>query len=359
MDIQGIKNVTSHFDICGEVYKYETISNGHINKTYKVSVKEGNNTVNYILQSVNTNIFKEPEKMMGNTIAVTHHVKEKLPEGKKNKVLTFVKAHDGNYYHIEDNVFYRMSVYAENSYTYLTGDSSIIKEAGLAFGEFLGYLCDFPATELYESIKDFHNTCKRYENLLISVENNLSGRRENAAYEIEKYKELADISTLVYKQYEKGILPPRVTHNDTKISNVLFSSDNKYIFVIDLDTVMCGPVAFDFGDAVRTCASSAAEDEKDTSLMHLDIDKFSAFTDGFLESGIALSEEEKDSLPYGAIAMTLECGMRFLTDYIDGDVYFHTDYEDHNLVRARTQLALGLDMIAKLEQMKNIINNHS
>lgn len=122
---------------------------------------------------------------------------------------------------------------------------------------------------------------------------------------------------------------------------------------------MCGPVAFDFGDAVRTCASSAAEDEKDTSLMHLDIDKFSAFTDGFLESGIALSKEEKDSLPYGAIAMTLECGMRFLTDYIDGDVYFHTDYEEHNLVRARTQLALGLDMIAKLEQMKNIINNHS
>ena len=222
------------------------------------------------------------------------------------------------------------------------------------------YLADFPVQDLNIVIPHFHNTVLRYETFENSVRRNETGRADGVKDEIQKYLSLKEIATKMYKMQRAGELPLKVTHNDTKCNNVLFDKTTfRHLSVIDLDTVMPGLVGFDFGDAIRFTANTCDEDEKDVSIVKLDMDKFEAFTRGFLSAvGQALSENEKNTLALGAVTMTVECGMRFLTDYLDGDKYFKISREEQNLDRARCQLALAEDMITRIDEMNAVVDKY-
>ena len=235
-----------------------------------------------------------------------------------------------------------------------------MEESGKAFGEFQLYLADFPVSSLHIVIPHFHNTVNRYELFREAIEKNEAGRKEAVNELIQAYLDLEELATTPYRLQKTGILPLRVTHNDTKLSNVLFDAKTlTHLSVIDLDTVMPGLVAFDFGDAIRVAGSTAAEDERDLSKVGLDLEKYEAITRGFVTTTAnSLTDAEKDSLALGVIAMTVECGVRFLTDYLNGDKYFKIHYPDQNLVRAKCQLALGKDMVANLEKMQAIVKKY-
>ena len=240
-----------------------------------------------------------------------------------------------------------------------------MEETGKAFGEFQGMLNDFPVEELNIIIPHFHNTLNRYTQLETAIDNDLAGRRKYVEKDIEAYLSLKTIATKLYAMQQKGILPLRVTHNDTKSNNVLFEVDKRtgkidYLCAIDLDTIMPGLACYDFGDAVRFAANTCAEDEINTDRVKLDMEKYKALVKGFVSTaGKSLTKEEIETLYLGAITMTIECGSRFLADYLNGDTYFKTQYAEHNLVRARCQLALADNMIENVEEMKQIVMRYA
>ena len=261
----------------------------------------------------------------------------------------------------EKDGFWRCARFIDDSVTFnITDNPTVIEEAGKAFGEFQMYLADFPVQDLNIVIPHFHNTVLRYETFENSVRRNDTGRADGVKVEIQKYLSLKEIATKMYKMQRAGELPLKVTHNDTKCNNVLFDKTTfRHLSVIDLDTVMPGLVGFDFGDAIRFTANTCDEDEKDVSTVKLDMDKFEAFTRGFLSAvGQTLSENEKGTLALGAVTMTVECGMRFLTDYLDGDKYFKISREEQNLDRARCQLALAEDMITRIDEMNKVVDKY-
>jgi hypothetical protein len=223
------------------------------------------------------------------------------------------------------------------------------------------YLADYPVKQLHIVIPHFHNTVRRYDAFRDAIAENAAGRVDDLQEEIAGYMALEEIATRLYKLQKAGVLPLRVTHNDTKISNVLFDANTlEHLSVVDLDTVMPGLVAFDYGDALRVCASTGKEDEKQLDKVAVDMAKYEAFTRGFVgEVKDAITEAEKSTLALGAVAMTVECGMRFLTDYINGDKYFKIHYPDQNLVRARCHLVLAKDMIEKLDEMQALVEKYS
>ena len=239
----------------------------------------------------------------------------------------------------------------------MTDNLKVIEESGRAFGEFQYYLSDYPVKSLHIAIPHFHNTVNRYTLFREAVRNDLAGRKASVEKEIGEYLALEDVATRMYKMQRAGELPLKVTHNDTKCNNVLFDKDDfSHLSVIDLDTVMPGLVGFDFGDAIRFTANAADEDEADLSLVRLDMEKYKAFSRGFVSVvGSTLSENERRTLALGAFTMTAECGIRFLTDYLDGDRYFKVGYPEHNLVRSRCQLKLAQDMISRLDEMNDVI----
>ena len=354
------------FGIEGEYLRYELVTNGHINTTYKVYFFRDNEEKDYILQRINTYVFKNPIEVMNNISSVTEYIRAKIKLGgisAKRFVLHYYKnVDDDNYYIIGDKGgFWRLCRYIDNSVTFNETDNlTVIEESGKAFGNFQLHLADYPVESLHIAIPHFHNTVRRYETFKESVEKNESGRKDNCLEEIKGYLELEDISTKMYKMQKRGELPLKVTHNDTKCNNVLFDEKTfENLAVIDLDTVMPGLVAFDFGDAIRFTANTSKEDETDLSKVKLDMAKFEAFTKGFVETvGHTLSDNEKETLALGALTMTAECGVRFLTDYIDGDKYFKVDHANHNLDRARCQLALARDMVARLDEMNAIVKKY-
>ncbi|MBO6263043.1 MAG: phosphotransferase [Clostridia bacterium] len=365
MDHEEIKNLCDRFGIQGEYKYYELITNGHINKTYVVYFFRDGELKDYILQRINTYVFKNPIDVMNNISSVTQYLRLKIKERQdtaKRNVLHYQKSIDGLYYYIDDKGgFWRCCRYIDDSVTFnMTEDLKVIEECGAGFGDFQNYLAEYPADELAIVIPHFHNTVMRYATFKKSVEDNLSGRKANVENEIKEYLELEDIATKMYKMSKTGELPLKVTHNDTKCNNVLFDKNtHEHLAVIDLDTVMPGLVGFDFGDAIRFIGNSAEEDEKDLSKVYLDMKKFEAFTKGFV--GVvkdSLTEKEKETLPLGAISMTLECGIRFLGDYIDGDKYFNVDYPEQNAVRAKCQLALAKDMIKKYDEMADVVKKY-
>ena len=239
-------------------------------------------------------------------------------------------------------------------------NEQVVEEAGRAFGEFQMYLADYTVGDLEIVIPHFHNTVNRYEIFKRAIADDLAGRKADVLSEIDGYLALEEIATRLYRMQRAGDLPLRVTHNDTKVSNVLFDDKTlAHLSVIDLDTVMPGLVAFDFGDAIRIAANTGAEDEKDENNIHVDMKKYEAFARGFVPAvkGI-LTENERRTLALGAVAMTVECGMRFLTDYLDGDKYFRVHYADQNLVRARCHLILARKMIDRLDEMQTIVEKY-
>ena len=336
-----------------------TVGNGHINSTYLV--KTANNS--YCLQKINTSIFKDLDGLMNNIEAVTEHIRNKsiaLGRNPYRSTLKFLTANTGKSYIVIDGAAYRMYHYIDDVFTIeKMEDPQHFYLSGVAFGEFANFLDDFDASILSETIKNFHNTASRYNDFEVAVKDNLSGRAADVADEIEFVRQRKDFTSMFVKCLEEGTLPLRVTHNDTKLNNVLF--DNKTqapVAVIDLDTVMPGSYLYDFGDAIRSGATHAAEDEPNLDLVDFDLDLYRSFTKGYLEQcRKSLTEKEIELLPYASIMLTFECGMRFLTDHLNGDTYFKISREGHNLDRCRTQFKLVAEMEKNLDKMREIISS--
>lgn len=358
MEVNDIIEISNDLGIMGDIIGVSILSSGHINTTFKVDVFDGNKDKSYIVQKINTNVFKKPEELMQNILRVTEFVQNKTIDGKKAQGLKFLKGQNGLGFVEVDGDFYRGYEFVNNSETYdITENQEIIYETGYAFGEFQRMLGDFPAGELFETIPNFHNTPSRFNDLETAINNDEKSRKDDIKDLIADYLSLKEPASQMYNQFLNGELPPRVTHNDTKCNNVLFNvKSKKHICVIDLDTVMPGLAGFDFGDGIRFVANTATEDETDLSKVMLDLIKFESFTKGFLDgAGNVFTETELKTLPLGVITMTVECGSRFLADYLNGDTYFKINYPNHNLDRARCQLKLAQDMILKYEKMNEII----
>ncbi len=359
MDFQPIAD---HFGITGVIAHTEEIHSGNINRTFLVAVQQADTQKEYVFQRINTFVFKKPEEVMDNILKVTEHIKAKLLTAHgcyDRRVLSFLVGHDGKpyYYTASNKHFWRVYEYINHAVAY----NQVIKpelfyEAGRSFGEFQDWLSDFPAQSLAEIIPNFHNTPERYKTFHRSVEQNAVGRRTQVEDEIRFLLDREAECSVLEEKLQTGEIPYRVTHNDTKINNILFDCHtDKAICVIDLDTVMPGTALYDFGDAVRYGASTALEDERDLSKVSFNLELYEQFTKGFLESmGDSMTEAEIALLPQGAKIMTLELATRFLADYLDGDVYFKTNSDDHNLVRARTQIQLVRDIEAKWDQLQEI-----
>ena len=353
------------FNIFGDFHSIEIVSNGHINSTFLVRFINNGKIEEYILQKINKAVFSKPEDVMHNISIVTEYInsKSKVNDKKQSQqTLHFYQADNGKLFSVDKfGDYWRLSDYVENSTTFNeTSNLKIIEETGVAFGEFHQLLADFPAEDLNIIISDFHNTLNRYAIFKETLQRDPLGRSLGVAEEISEYLNLENIATQMYHMLLNGELLLRVTHNDTKCNNVLFDkTTHKHLCVIDLDTVMPGLLGFDFGDAIRFIGNSSKEDETALSNVWLDLKKFEAFTKGFLSiAGSSLTENEKNTLALACITMTTECGLRFLTDYIDGDNYFKINHPNHNLDRARCQLKLAKSMIEHLPEMNAIINQN-
>ena len=346
------------FRIPGPFFSYEEIKMGNVNHTYKVNYIRDDGTgmariKSYLVQRVNTYAFQHPVELMRNIDCVTEHIRTKHPE---TRSLHFHHTADGNNYLMDEDGFWRLSNYVPSVTFDTCDDLSVVRSAGQAFGDFQMLLSDFDAEQLFYTIPDFHNTRKRYEKLKADRTADPCGRVSEVRDELDWLLSMEDEACSLTDLFNAGKLPLRVTHNDTKINNVLFDEKtHEALVVIDLDTVMPGLSAHDFGDAIRFGASTAAEDETDLSRVSLNLDYFRAFTRGFLEACPSLTEEEVKALAQGAYTMTMECGIRFLTDYLMGDKYFSIDRERHNLDRCRTQFKLAEDMERKWNEMEKIV----
>ncbi len=349
-----LARVGEAFRLQGTLAGYDLITHGNINTTYRVYYNNPNKS--YIFQKVNTYVFKEPVQIMQNIDYVTEHIREKNKGG--SIALHFHHTEEGrNYIFAEDKSFWRVTNDISSRTYQGSSDPEVLRQAGRAFGEFQMNLSDFDASLLHDTIPNFHNTKKRLEGFFENVEKDEYGRVKEVEAEIEFIRAHRDIASRLTELRDSGKIPSRVTHNDTKINNVLFNKETgEPITVIDLDTVMPGLAAHDFGDAVRFAANTAAEDEKDLSKVSLDLELYRGFAEGFISAaGSILTEAELETMALGALTIAIELGMRFLDDYITGDKYFTTHYEGHNLVRTRCQLALAADMEKKMPEMNEIV----
>ena len=330
--------------------------NGHINDTFITDDQK------FIFQKINTNVFKNPYELMENISRVTEFLKVQIEKNGGDpsiETLTIIKTVKGENLALgEDGDAYRIYKFIPNSKSIET-DKTIedLREAGVGFGEFQLNLRDFPAAELHEVIKDFHHTPKRVEALKKAISENLAGRRDSIKDDIDFALEKSEFASVVTEGIANGDIPLRVTHNDTKINNILFDSETrKATCVIDLDTVMPGSILYDFGDALRMGASTAAEDEIDLDKVSFDVEAFRAFAEGYLSKAKEfLTAKEIELLPFSAKLLTYECGIRFLTDYLNGDTYFKIHRENHNLDRARNQFKLVKDIESKEALLNSII----
>lgn len=319
----------------------------------------------YILQAVNTTIFTDPQGLMENIQGVTSHLRKKILEQGGNperETLTLIPTLDGKLlYEDSQGGFWRSYAFIENATCHQSVDRPVLfTNAARAFGRFQKLLADYPADTLHETIANFHNTADRYALFEKAVAGDIAGRAASVEKEIRFFLDRKADGAVVTDAIAEGRLPLRVTHNDTKLNNIMMDNDtDEGICVIDLDTVMPGSVLYDFGDSIRFGASTADEDEQDLSLVSMDLGLFEAYTAGFLsEAGASLTREEIELLPFSAKLLTLECGMRFLTDYLNGDTYFRIHREHHNLDRCRTQITLVADMECKMEEMQRIVSKY-
>lgn len=361
----NFQEIAAVFGITDPILDVEEIHSGNINRTYLVTVQCADGTQRqYIFQRINTFVFKQPESVMSNILAVTEHIKGKMVEdggSYERRVLSFLTTTDGKpYYYSSAHHFFRVYEYVADSVAYnRVSTPAQFYEAGHEFGEFQGWLADFPVNTLSEIIPNFHNTPTRYAALRNAAKNDVRNRLIDVKEELNWLLEREEKCSRIVKALESGEIPVRVTHNDTKINNILFDlQTDKAICVIDLDTVMPGSSLYDFGDAIRFGACTTAEDEVDLSKVALDLNLYEQFTKGFVEgTGGLLQESEIALLPYGAFIMTVEVAVRFLTDYLEGDVYFKIRSQSHNLERARCQIRLAQDMEAKWDQMQAIADS--
>lgn len=346
--MKEFKGIVEKFAIEGNIQSIAPYGEGHINLTLLVTTDKKR----YIMQKMNPNVFPDAEGLMNNICGVTKHLQERGIE-----TLVVVPTVDGAPY-LRGEVGYRIYDFIENTITYQkVADKEVFKNSGAAFGEFQNYLAEYDASTLVEVIKRFHDTPNRFANFKAALEADAFDRAKDCKPEIDFVLAHADTYGKVMEGLADGTIPLRVTHNDTKLNNILMDAQTgKARAVIDLDTIMPGSMLFDFGDSIRFGASTAAEDEQDLSKVHFDIELFRAYAEGYCSAvKESITAKEAELLPYGSYLMTIECGMRFLTDYLSGDTYFATKYEGHNLVRARTQIKLAGEIEASFDKMGEII----
>jgi Ser/Thr protein kinase RdoA (MazF antagonist) len=350
-------DIASNFRLAGRVRSVFPFGSGHINDTYKVLTGEKS----YLLQRVNQQVFMDVRGLTSNLIRVTNYLGDLIEDNPKGKqVLNTIRTLNGTYFFIDDDAnFWRMFDFVEGSISYdRTEDSDLATEGGTAFGWFIRSLNNFPISTLVHTIPDFHNAEYRLANFKKAVEQNRAGRLEEAATDVELAMKRAEEMLTIHRLGDEGKFPVRVTHNDTKINNVLFDNQKKWMCVIDLDTVMPGFVHFDFGDAIRTFTNAGSEDEKDLDKIYMKIDLFRAFSEGFLsEAKDVLTEEEIKYLAFSAKYIVWEQTIRFLTDFLNGDRYYKIKYPEHNLVRTRAQAKLLQSMEEQFGEMEAIIKS--
>ena len=356
-----MEQALSAWNSIGEVQSAEHFGNGHINDTYLVQTK---NQKRYILQRINTRTFQDVEGLMENIHLVTGHIGRKVAQtggDVQRESMSLIPSDRGLWYHKDSQGdCWRIFTYIEDSICLQKArNEQDLYECAAAFGKFQRQLEDFDAEQLSETIPHFHDTPKRLRDFEQAVQQDLLGRAQSVQREIEFVRSRKEDCAVMVGMLADGKLPLRVTHNDTKLNNVLLDRQTgRGVCVIDLDTVMPGLAAYDFGDSIRFGASTAAEDEPDLSRVQFSLPMFEAFTRGFLkEAGQTLGAREIELLPMGAKLMTLECGMRFLADYLNGDKYFRVHREGHNLDRARTQFKLVRCMEESWAQMADIVRH--
>lgn len=348
--MKAYKNVLDAFSLEGTIQEICPYGEGHINQTFLVTTS----TKRYILQVMNTHVFSDPDSLMKNICYVTKHLESK---GIETLHVVFTKRNEP-FLKLEDNSCYRIYDFIENTVTFQKAtDPQVFCNSGYAFGEFQNYLKEFDASVLTETIPNFHNTPIRVRNFLEALSKDVVSRAKECEKEIQFVLERKDTLNFVVEGLQDGSIPLRVTHNDTKLNNILMDADTlKARAVIDLDTIMPGSMLYDFGDSIRFGASTAAEDEKNLELVHFDRSLFEAYTRGYYTAvADSITPKEVELLPYSAYLLTMECGIRFLTDYLMGDVYFATKYKEHNLIRCRTQFKLALEIYEVLDELKCLV----
>lgn len=358
-----VREAIANFNFTGRLKDRRPFGSGHINDTYLLTFEIGDmGDMSAILQRMNREIFTQPVELMENIVGVTSYLREKIIENggdPERETLNIIPAKDGKAYYVDSKGEYW------RSYKFITDAKCYDQvekpedfyESAVAFGNFQRLLADYPADTLHETIKGFHDTRARFEVFKQAVAQDVCGRAASVDREIEFVLAHEEIARVLGEFQEKGLVPLRVTHNDTKLNNIMIdNTTRKGICVIDLDTVMPGLAVNDFGDSIRFGASTGTEDEKDLSKVSCSMELFEIYVKGFLQGCAgSLTPTEVELLPMGAKVMTYECGMRFLTDYLQGDHYFKIHREEHNLDRARTQFKLVEDMEAKWDIMKEIV----
>ena len=361
-----LKRVASQFQAEGSMEELVPYGSGHINDTFRLTCRlSDGGCKRYILQKMNTSIFKNTAELMENVEKVTSFLRKKIIEAGGNperETLNLVPAADGRTYLESEGEFWRMYIFIENA----TSFDEVKKpedfyNSAVSFGNFQRLLADYPAETLHETIMNFHNTADRFANFKKAVKEDVCGRAKAVQDEIDFVLAREKDTHVICDALAEKRIPLRVTHNDTKLNNIMIDDQTgKGLCVIDLDTVMPGSSLYDYGDSIRFGASTGAEDEPNLELISLDLGLFDIYTKGYLEGcGGSLTKEEIELFPMGAKLMTFECGMRFLADYLQGDVYFKIHREGHNLDRARTQFKLVSDMESKWEEMTEIVRKYS
>lgn len=360
-----INKILDNYNIKGKLINIKEDNTGNINKTYIITFINNDIEYKYLVQQINTNVFNDPYILMENILGVTNYLKEQLVLNNDNnhKVLEIIKTKDNNpmcYIYDDKGIkrYYRIYKYIDNSISYdKSFNKDIVYNTGKAFGNFQKLLNNYPMNSLNETIKDFHDTKKRYDKLIKDI-NNLSNDRVKEAYqEIEFIIKYQTICDLIINKLNNNIIPYRVTHNDTKVNNVLMNKETlDYLAVIDLDTVMPGSMLFDYGDGIRSTACTSLEDEHDLTKVKIDLELFESYTRGYLsEISDCITQEELNLMAKSIEIITLELAIRFLNDYINGDTYFKVEYNKQNLYRTKAQLALVKDIETKLDYMDSFI----
>lgn len=362
---EKLEEVLVAYGFADRLVSCERYGSGHINDTFLIKQNEEGKEARYILQRMNHEVFKDPVGLMRNVAGVTRFLRNKIAEhggDPDRETLNLVSTVDGAVFYRDSNGnYWRTYLFIAGATCYnLVEKPEDFYQSGKAFGHFQRMLADYPAKELVETIPGFHDTPKRFETFKQAVAEDVCGRAAQVQDEIQFVLDRAADMGVAKDMLTAGELPLRVTHNDTKLNNIMIDdATGEALCIIDLDTIMPGLSIFDFGDSIRFGANTAEEDETDLSKVSLSLPLFEIYTKGFLEGcGGSLTEAEKKMLPMGAKLMTLECGIRFLTDYLQGDTYFKIHREHHNLDRTRTQFELVADMERKWGEMEEIVGRY-
>ena len=359
-----IKHIIKQFQTEGAIVDYLPYGTGHINDTYEVVTSEKSSS-NYLLQKINHNVFKDVPGLMENIQRVTAHIRKKLSEipgsNPDRETLTLIETIDGKAFYLDDTGnYYRMYLFIEDHLIYdIVETAHQAYEAGRMFGKFQNFLSDLPGEPLHETIKDFHNIEFRLNELFDALAADEEKRAANVPGEIKFVEDRMDDMKILLDLSRKGEIPTRVTHNDTKINNVLFDKNDNGLCVIDLDTVMPGLIHYDYGDSIRTATNTGAEDEMNLEKVEMDIKLFEEYTRGYLKEMVSLTRTELNYLPLAAKYLPYIIGIRFLTDYLEGDHYFRIKHKEHNLQRAKTQFKLIRSMDRQYEKMIDIVSSIS